>query len=105
MCCPTILFTCVVDDDFAVNNTSIEYQKMEAQKSYNFTFYRFIKSVYPDLFNFECVYKSVITKSKKNVARKNLYVTMQRQNSGVCTMEHVTSDHIKVLFWKLSSVK
>ena len=61
MCCPTIIFTCVVDVDF-VNNVNIEYKKMEVQKSYNFTFYRFIKSVYPDLFNFECVYKSVITK-------------------------------------------
>ena len=70
---------------------------MEVQKSYNFTFYRFIKSVYPDLFNFECVYKSVITKSKKSVERGNLYVTTERPNSGVynCTVEHVASGHRK----------
>ena len=97
MCSPTIIFTRVVDVDFVVNNASIEYQKMEVQKSYNFTFYRFIKSVYPDIFNFEYVYKSVITKSKKSVAKGDLYMTIERPNSGVyiCTVEHVASGRRK----------
>ena len=103
MCCSTIIFTCVVDVDF-VNNTSIEYQKMEVQKSYNFIFYRFINSVFLDEFNFECVYKSVITKSKKSVAREDLHVNIERPNSGVynCTVEHVASGHRKSFVLEVS---
>ena len=77
----------ILDVDYTAAVTQ-EYYLSSTNTSYNFALSAYIKSVNPDMFNMECVYKENVVLSQLNIGKKDLYLTVNYKGDAQIEMKN-----------------
>ena len=86
----------LLDVEFA-STVKLQHYMNYFNISYNFTLSTYVISVYPDLFNMECVYKQKVILSERRISKNDLHLIIgykgNTEQNGVynCIIRHISS--------------